>query len=59
MSSSTHGNIRCLTDKNFNNLMTRKRTEDQTHTTKEQINTEELVKNLYEKFLNSHLKDSE
>lgn len=59
MSLSTKGNIRCLTDLNFSDLMTPKRTEDQTQTTKEQISTEELVKNFYDKFLNNHLKDLE
>ncbi|RMZ96047.1 farnesyltransferase subunit beta [Brachionus plicatilis] len=59
MNLTARENMRCLADDNFFSLMTPKKTDDQTHTTKEQINTEELVRNCFEKFLKNYLKDSE
>lgn len=59
MNLSVDTKIRCLSDIHFFDLMTPKATEDRTHSTKEQINTEELVRNCYEKFIKNNQKDFE
>jgi hypothetical protein len=51
--------LRVLDGKSFFKLMTREKPDDNSHTIKEQIATEEQVKLAYEEFLSDYLNDPE
>lgn len=51
--------IRCLKGKEFFELMTQEKSNDNAHTIQEQISTENLVKNSYESFIHLYQDDPE
>ena len=57
---SNQRKIRCLANKlNFFNLATKEKSNDCAHTIKEQIATENLIKESFEEFINTFTIDSE